>query len=202
MTVKETDETKAETVVSHTLLQGQSVRDLHGNAPQERQRFLIPTFNPHINGWMDRWWKYGVLRQLSRISALNLRMKVELFSHPWFLPYLLWGSKAIWIMEGLQRSLVLVYLHWRSLHMKGTEWNASLLSQPTYLFWFLWVFFVNLGSFFLPVDNMVIKTMNSASQGFYCLLIMIMAFTTNTHMLLICPARQWIYFLQKAACFP
>lgn len=136
-----------------------------------------------------------------QISALNLRMKVELFSHPWFLPYLLRGSKDIWIMEGLRRSLIFVYLFWRSLHRKGTKWNASLLSQPNYLFWFLWVFFVNLGSFFAPVDNMVIKSMNSPIQCFYCLLIMIMTFTTNAHMLLISPAQQWIYFMQNAACF-
>lgn len=88
------------------------------------------------------------------------------------------------------------------MHTKGTEWKASLLSQPICLFWFLWVFSVNLGFFFAPVDNMVIKSMNSASQGFYCLLVMTMTFTTNAHMLLISPAWEWIYFKQNATCFP
>lgn len=44
MTVRETDETKAETVVSHTLPQGHRVC-VCGNTGGERQRFPIPTLN-------------------------------------------------------------------------------------------------------------------------------------------------------------
>lgn len=147
-------------------------------------------------------WKYGVLQHLS-IADLSIECEDEswaLFSS--LISPLLASRLKRWIMEGLRRFLIFVYLHWRSLHTKGTEWNASLPSQPTYLFWFLWVFFLILGSFFAPVDKMVIKSMNSASQGFYCLLIMIMAFRTNAHMLLISPTWQWIYFMQNVACFP
>lgn len=58
-------------------------------------------------------------------------------------------------------------------------------------------------SFYAQVDNMVIKRVNTESQGFYWLLIMIMTLTTNAHMLLISlPARQWIDFMQNAAFFP
>lgn len=129
---------------SHTPA-GSSVRDLYlcKNTPGERHCFPIPAFNPYIQ--QARWRKYGILWHISGISALNLRMKVELISYLWFLPNSIGVLKDIWIMEGLRRSLIFVYLHWSSLHTKGTEWNVFLLSWPTYLFWFLWVFFVNLG---------------------------------------------------------
>lgn len=132
-----------------------------------------------------------------RISALNLRMTVEPFSHPWFLPYLLRGLK-----DGLRRDYgdpLSLFICIGDLY---TQRGPNEMPLCFYLFWFLWVFFLNLVSIFAPVDKTVIKSMNGASQGFYCLLIMIMAFKTNAHMFLIPPAWQWIYFLQNVAWFP
>lgn len=126
-------------------------------------------------------WKYTCKNM---ISALNRRMKVELF-WPWrlsspispLLHSLPWGPEDIWIM-GLQLSPLFVYLHWRSLQKRGAnEMSLYFLNQITLgpMDFHCW------GG--CPREKQDNEKHKNWMPRFYWLLILIMTFTTNAHML-------------------
>lgn len=81
-------------------------------------------------------------RSTRKVSALNSRMKVELF-WPWRLLSQSLSYSAVCHearkIYGLWRDYGYFFcLNWRSLQIKGSNWKSSLLSQPTQPGTYLW----------------------------------------------------------------